>query len=87
MKVTDPTPINVKPYPVPHAKSDTIEREINYLLANKIIAPSTSPYNAPVVLVKKPDDSHRMCIDFPRLNAVTEFQVEPIVDTDLLFSE
>jgi len=86
MQVNDSKPVHVKPYPLPHAKADIVEQEIKELLKAGIIAPSLSPYNAPIVLVRKPDGSHRMCIDFRRLNAVVEFQAEPLPDPSTIFA-
>ena len=86
MKLTDTTPISVKPYPIPYAKAKLVEEEVKYPLVNNIITPSTSPYNAPVVLVRKSDVTHRMCIDFRRLNSVTEFQSETMHDPNTLMA-
>lgn len=41
---------------------------INDLLRNDIIQKSTSEYANPIVLVKKKDDSDRLCVDYRRLN-------------------
>ena len=51
-----------------------------------IIEPSTSPYSAPMVIVKKPDNSHRICLDFRRLNSLTVFDSEPMSDPELIFA-
>ena len=42
--------------------------KINELLEANIIHESMSPYSASCMLVNKPDDSHRLVVDFWRLN-------------------
>lgn len=41
------------------------------MLDADVTRPSKSPYSSNVVLVRKKDDSLRMCIDFRKLNAKT----------------
>ncbi|KAF0746803.1 Uncharacterized protein FWK35_00022555, partial [Aphis craccivora] len=45
-----------------------------------LVEPSTSPRAAPVVLAKKKDGTHRLCIDYRRLNDVTESDAYPTPD-------
>ena len=40
-----------KPYPIPYAYSDDVNRQVEEMLENGIIRPSNSPWNAPVILV------------------------------------
>ncbi|TMC19484.1 MAG: hypothetical protein E6J34_15270 [Chloroflexi bacterium] len=48
-----------------------LKRQLDQLLKDGKIKPSTSPYGAPVLFVKKKDDKLRMCIDYRALNSQT----------------
>lgn len=72
----DTPPVHVKPYRIPHAQKEEVTKQVDKLLKDDIIRPSSSPYNAPIVLVpKKMDNSGkqkwRMAVDMRRLNDVT----------------
>jgi len=87
IKLRTDEPIHVKQYPVPYAKNEIIKKEIENMTKWGIIEPSNSPYNSPIVLVLKKDNSHRFCIDFRKLNAVTEFDSEPMGDQKQILSK
>ena len=55
---------------------DKVDKEIHKMLQEGIIERSDSPYNAPIVLVRKSDDLKRFCIDYQGLNALTQFDAE-----------
>ncbi|XP_064463126.1 uncharacterized protein LOC135374051 [Ornithodoros turicata] len=80
-------PINVKQYPLPFAVRHTIEDEVKEMLRLGIIEKSKSPYNSPTIIVKKPDGSNRLCIDFRQLNRHLVADAEPIPRADSLLSE
>ncbi|KAL7631268.1 UNVERIFIED_CONTAM: hypothetical protein RMT77_018430 [Armadillidium vulgare] len=67
--------------------SKEIEGQCEELLLKDIIEPSISPWNSPIVPVRKKDGSLRMCLDSRRLNRVTIPQKFPIPNlTDTVFS-
>ncbi|KAJ9671115.1 hypothetical protein PVL29_027215 [Vitis rotundifolia] len=45
--------------------------ELKELLSKGFICPSTSPWGAPVLFVKKKNDTLRLCVDYKKLNKVT----------------
>ena len=73
-----------KQYPVPVHLETEFDKEVQCLLDLGIIEPSNSPYCVPVVLIKKPDNTYRMALDFRALNAITIFDCEPmpLIDQD-----
>ena len=66
------SPIKLPPYRLPHAYQDTVKEELKEMEQQGIIERSSSEWAAPIVLVKKKDGTLRMCVDYRRLNAVSE---------------
>ncbi|GKE96491.1 hypothetical protein Tco_1581346, partial [Tanacetum coccineum] len=57
-------------------------------LSNKgFIRPSSSPWGAPVLFVKKKDGSFQMCIDYQELNKLTVKNRYPLLRIDDLFDQ
>lgn len=80
--VTKPVaPINLKARRVPMALEDKVDEAVNDMLQKGVIRPSTSPWNSPIVLVRKKDNEIRFCLDFRALNSVTFRPVFPLPDT------
>ena len=50
-----------------------------------VVRLSTSPYTSTIVMVKKKDGSNRVCIDFQKLNKITEVDPEPMTTAEDLF--
>ena len=48
-----------------------LKTQLEELLSKDFIRPSTSPWGAPMLFVKKKDDTLRLCIDYRKLNRVT----------------
>ena len=68
----DHPPIYQRAYSTPVALRASIDTEIDWLLYKEFIRPSTSPWASPMVTVKKPDGSARLCVDFKAINLVTQ---------------
>lgn len=71
-------PVRLKPYRIPHAWEDEVSSQVQQMLDNGIIRPSSSPWNAPVILVKKKDGSMRFVCDFRGLNNATKKDSYPL---------
>ena len=78
VKLSTSEPIRSKRYPVPFKACDVMDSEIKEMLELGVIEKSATPCSSPVVLVPKKDGSVRFCIDFWKLNKVTEFVAEPM---------
>ncbi|KAA3673036.1 uncharacterized protein DEA37_0006413 [Paragonimus westermani] len=52
-----------------------------------VIEEANSPYNSPVLLVKKSNGKYRFCVDFRRLNEVTQNTVVPIPSVADIFDK
>ena len=78
VKFTDDTPIHCKPYPLPYAMSKELRNEVDSMLEMGVLRPSTSLNASPIIMVKKKDGSNRVCVDFRKLNKITEVDPEPM---------
>ncbi|KAL4011265.1 hypothetical protein IC575_028317 [Cucumis melo] len=61
--------------------------QLQELLDKGFIRPSVSPWEAPVLFVKKKDGSMRLCIDYRELNKVTVKNRYPLSRIDDLFDQ
>jgi hypothetical protein len=59
---------------------------IKELLHNGLTIPTSSPFAAPLLLVKKPDGGSRVCIDYRTLNAVSIEDWYPLPNSTMLFN-
>ena len=72
---------------VTQAKREIIEAEIDRMLKQGIIEPSTSSWSSPIVLVEKKDRSPRFCVDFRKLNNVTVKDAYKLPNAEELIDE
>lgn len=57
------------------------------MLTSKIIEPSESEWAAPLVPVKKKDNTIRLCVDYRKLNAITKIDPYPMPRVDDITDE
>jgi RNase H-like domain found in reverse transcriptase/Reverse transcriptase (RNA-dependent DNA polymerase)/Integrase zinc binding domain/Integrase core domain/Chromo (CHRromatin Organisation MOdifier) domain len=75
-------PIRQHPYRSGLRRREAEQTEVNRMLEMGVIEESSSEWASPVVLVPKPDGSLRFCVDYRKLNAVTEKDVYPLPRID-----
>ncbi|XP_078246503.1 uncharacterized protein LOC144588161 [Pogona vitticeps] len=80
----DAPPQAVSPYRVTGPYRDKVRKELDEMLRENIIVPSSSPWSSPIVLVDKPDGSIRFCVDYRKLNRVTTPDAYPMPRLDNL---
>ncbi|XP_075515563.1 uncharacterized protein LOC142550210 [Primulina tabacum] len=64
------SPISKAPYRMALIEMKELKTQLQELLDKGFIRPSSSPWGAPVLFVKKKDGSLRLCIDYRELNKV-----------------
>ena len=87
VNLTDDTPIHCKPYPLPYTMREELRNEVDSLLEMGAVRPSTSPYAWPIVIFKKKDGSNKVCVDFRKLNKITEVDPESRTTAKDLFCQ
>ena len=76
--LTDDKPVYKRPHRIEHHKRDELDKDINDMLAAGVIEPSNSPYNSPLVLLRKKSGELRIAVDSRGLNKITEPEQFPI---------
>ncbi|GKD70507.1 putative reverse transcriptase domain-containing protein, partial [Tanacetum coccineum] len=66
------TPVGRAPYRLAPSEMKELSEQLQELSDKDFIRPSSSPWGAPVLFVKKKDGSFRMCIDYQELNKFIE---------------
>lgn len=83
----DTHPISIPPYRMAPTELKELKEQLKDLLEKGFIRPSTSPWGAPVLFVRKKDASLRMCINYRQLNKVTIKNKCPLPRIDDLFNQ
>ncbi|GJX35496.1 hypothetical protein Tco_0247053 [Tanacetum coccineum] len=78
-------PVARAPYRLAPSEMKELSEQLQELSDKGFIRPSSSPWGALVLFVKKKDGSFRMCIDYQELNKLTVKNCYPLPRIDDLF--
>ncbi|GJY79753.1 putative reverse transcriptase domain-containing protein [Tanacetum coccineum] len=81
------TPVAKSPFCLAPSELEELSGQLKELQDKGFIRPSSSPWGAPVLFVKKKDGSFRMCIDYRELNKLTVKTRYPLPRIDDLFDQ
>ena len=83
--IKDATPVKQNPYRVSPAQREELDKHIDLLIEQDMIRPSVSSWASPILLVPKPHSTAlRMCIDYRKLNSVTNKDSHPLPRIDTI---
>lgn len=74
----DARPIKQRYYPLSPARLKSVYEELDKMLELGVVVPSKSAWASPIVLLDKPDGSKRFCVNYRKLNAVTQRDAYPL---------
>lgn len=74
----DHRPIKTKQYHQPFNVRKELAKQVEQMKSNNVIRDSKSPWNSPVILVKKKNGTYRFVVDFRRVNEVTIKDAYPL---------
>ncbi|GJU89967.1 putative reverse transcriptase domain-containing protein [Tanacetum coccineum] len=80
-------PVARAPYRLAPSEMKELADQLQELSDKGFIRPSSSPWGAPVLFVKKKDGTFRMCIDYRELNKLTVKNRYPLPRIDDLFDQ
>ena len=64
-------PPYVPAYRIPHSRRALVDDAVRTMIDDDVVEPAASPFNAPLLLVPKPNGDWRIVVDFRQLNAIT----------------
>ncbi|GKD92486.1 putative reverse transcriptase domain-containing protein [Tanacetum coccineum] len=85
--VPSAAPVVRAPYRLASPKMKELSEQLKELSDKGLLRPSSLPWGAPVLFVKKKDGSFRMCIDYRELNKLTVKNRYPLPRIDDLFDQ
>ena len=75
-------PVKQHAYRMNPEKQVYLKQEVQYLLDNDFVEPSSSDWSSPCILVPKPNQTYRMVTDYRKVNTMTKTDSFPIPTID-----
>ncbi|GKB40594.1 putative reverse transcriptase domain-containing protein [Tanacetum coccineum] len=85
--ILEAMPVAKSPYRLAPSELEELSEQLKELQDKGFIRPSSSPWGAPVLFVKKKDGSFRMCVDYRELNKLTVKNYYPLPRIDDLYDQ
>ena len=86
IKLLDEEPVYKAPYPIPEKVREQVESQIQDMLTQGLIEPSTSKFNAPLCVVRKANEKKmRICVDFTKTNLKVIDDRYPLPNLNTIF--
>lgn len=76
--ITNSPPIKQRYYPISPAMQKVVDAELEKMLSLGVVERSQSGWSSPILLVPKKDKTYRFCVDYRKLNQVTERDAYPL---------
>ncbi|GJY24260.1 hypothetical protein Tco_0397918 [Tanacetum coccineum] len=80
-------PVAQAPYRLAPSELQELSTQLQELSDKGVLRPSSSPWGAPVLFIKKKDGFFQMCIDYRKLNKLTVKNRYPLPRIDDLFDQ
>lgn len=81
-------PLRHRPYRTPFKLQDEMRRHLDEMVKHGIIRESSSPWAAPVILVKKPNTTEtRLVVDYRSLNKITKHDSFPLPNVNSILDQ
>ena len=78
INISDPTPVRSPMYRYPEKAKGVISAMLEEMEKKDVIETSTAAWLSPIVLVNKPDNSKRMCLDYRKVNTHLQHDIHPL---------
>ena len=69
---TKGAPIRQPPCRLPKSLKSVVNTEVSKMLDQGVVRHSNSPWSSPIVIVQKKDGTWRFCVDYRKVNSITQ---------------